>query len=415
MNNHHRRPLSLWLLFASLYTSQFIGVAFLLIALVAILREQGISLANLGLLYLLGLPWMFKFLWAPVIDRIRLPLRGHYRGWLLLTQALMVACLLVISQLSITADLDTIAIIGFAFVCCSATQDIATDALATTLFSHTERGKLNGIQSAGNLLGNLIGGGLILMLYPHIGWRGTFYLLATLTAVSWLQVWLLHEPQHAARKSGISAQTYLRLITFWRGRKRWLALLILYPAGNALSYSILTPMLIDGGWTLPAIGFAMNIFGAALGIAVSIGAGNTIQRFGRQRALIGFGVLQTIALLTILPAAAQPDSIRVYLALGAYFIAQPCATTILSTLMMDHAAHSTTPGSDFTLQFSVYMIVGFIAYNIALQLAAGIGYSGVIWLSTATACCATVLAAHYVRIHLKQRDNNHEIFNNESQ
>ncbi len=74
-----RKPLSTWLLLVSLYITQNLGLGFFWIALVAIMRQQGFPLERLGVIYLLGLFWVIKFLWAPLIDRI-----GFGRPWPLL-------------------------------------------------------------------------------------------------------------------------------------------------------------------------------------------------------------------------------------------------------------------------------------------------------------------------------------------
>ena len=110
-----RKPLSTWLLLASLYMTQYLGLGFFWIALVAIMRRQGMPLEQLGVIYLLGLFWVIKVLWAPLIDRYGFGRLGHYRGWMLLTQGGMVLCLVVIgmvmnilgSVLSVLASLFT--------------------------------------------------------------------------------------------------------------------------------------------------------------------------------------------------------------------------------------------------------------------------------------------------------------------
>ena len=121
-----RKPLSTWLLLASLYMTQNLGLGFFWIALVAIMRRQGMPLEQLGVIYLLGLFWVIKFLWAPLIDRYGFGRLGHYRGWLLLTQSGMVLCLVVIGCLDIATQLGAVfaGCAVLAFLCSS--QDIAT-------------------------------------------------------------------------------------------------------------------------------------------------------------------------------------------------------------------------------------------------------------------------------------------------
>lgn len=397
------RPLSHWLLIISLYTTQLLGTGFLMVAMTAILRERGTSLADLGWLYLLGLPWGLKFLWAPLIDRFVVPRLGHYRGWLLILQASMIITLLIIAPLSLNRDLTLIAALGTAFITLSATQDIATDALATTLFHHDERGLVNGMQMAGGQLGTLIGGGGVLMLYPLIGWQGSLYLLAALTAICWLQLLFFHEPAHCTIDNPQTIRyVFTRLFNFWRGRSLWLILSIVYPFGLCITYAILTPMLIDGGWTLPEIGFATNILGGVIGIATGLLGGWLIRHWGRKRCLIVFALLQIVGLTAMLPAAMTPSTANVYLALIAYYSFYPLISTVIYTLMMDKAAKGTTPGTDYTVQISTNFISVTIGAGMALPLAEVTGYHGVIFTAIIVAAVAATISYRYS--HDKQHE-----------
>src|SRR5687767_13890356 len=112
-------------LLAALYGSQFIPLAFFLFGLPAILRAEGVPLEQLGLLHLIALVWVVKFSWAPLVDRFGSRRLGHYRSWLLTTQALIIVGVLALSPLHVVDDLPAlfvaIGIIGLL----SATQDIA--------------------------------------------------------------------------------------------------------------------------------------------------------------------------------------------------------------------------------------------------------------------------------------------------
>jgi len=127
-----------WVLLFSLYITQFVAMGFFLIALVAIMREQGYSLESLSVIYLLGLFWVFKFLWAPAIDRWKLPGRGHFRSWLLLLQFLMVVVLLVIAQQPLDGSFTKLFLYCMLLAFLSATQDIAADGLSCSLLLPTE-------------------------------------------------------------------------------------------------------------------------------------------------------------------------------------------------------------------------------------------------------------------------------------
>lgn len=252
---------SQWALFISLYTTQYIGIGFMLVSLVGILRQRGTSLEDLSILYLVGLPWILKFAWAPLVDRFGFKKWGHYRSWLLILQLLMTLLLLLLSQLSLDDQLNQIAIIGMLFAVCSATQDIAVDALASREFDKPQRGLINGIQLAGGLFGNVIGGGLVLILYPHIGWQGAFFLMAVITSISWFQLLFFREQHLVPIEKALSVgQTFRHLVSFWRGKGLWFLLVFTSGLGIPMIYAILTPMMMDAGKSLSDVGLILNVF-----------------------------------------------------------------------------------------------------------------------------------------------------------
>ena len=77
-------PHSVWYLFSSLYITQYIGIGFISVALIAILRQQGYSLSQLAMVQLMALPAAVKFLWAPLVDSRGRTAHSHYKNWLML-------------------------------------------------------------------------------------------------------------------------------------------------------------------------------------------------------------------------------------------------------------------------------------------------------------------------------------------
>lgn len=156
-------------LLGSLYLSGFLGAGFFLTGLLAILRDGGASLAQLGVVQALGLLWAAKFLWAPLVDRYGDRRRGHYRSWILLVQPALVVTLMLAAVVVADPvdDYPRLVVIIAGVLLLSATQDIATDALATQVVRAADRGIANGIQTAGGLLGNLIGSGAVLIVYER--------------------------------------------------------------------------------------------------------------------------------------------------------------------------------------------------------------------------------------------------------
>lgn len=390
---NEQRPLRArdWLLLASLYTTQFLPVAFFFMALPAILREAGMSLDDLTALYALGFVWVFKVLWAPLVDGFGWGRLGHHRGWLLVMQAAMIAILLVIGQIDGINQFSTVLLLSFALTVFAATQDIATDAIACRLLGPRQRGIGNGIQVGGGLVGMILGGGATLFLYAQIGWSGIFYLLASALLVTFCQVVAFEEP--AAPDMPPARPGLLRIAGFWRQTgAAWAVLLALAPMGMGMMFGLMTPMMIDAGKTPEWIGLMQNTVAPLAAIAAVLATGAAISRFGAVRMLITAALVQALIILAFLAVATgvAQDPLPALLVVVAAIVYNP-TVTILTTMMMARVGIG-SEGTDFTAQYSLYSLVGFLAGAIALQLAGTLGYASVTVIAAALSACAAYLA-----------------------
>lgn len=368
----------IYLLLGSLYITQYLGIGFFFIALPAIMRQQGMPLEQISVIYILGLTWVLKFLWAPLVDRFSFGHHGHYRGWLLLMQSLMIVTLLVTGLFDIISSFWMVFALSTMVTLFAATQDIAADALSCRLLRPEDRGVGNGIQLAGGLLGNVIGGGLVLIAYASVGWMGAMAILAAGTAIPVLQLLRFREPPKVTERhmSHIERVGYRDLMSCFRrtGMGRWLIVLLIFPIGINMGYALITPLLVDAGWSLERIGFAVNIVGSLLGLVAALGAGWAVKRFGRKAALVSFALLQAVTLLVLLgPAYGNTSDLVVALAVGAIFFGYSPAFTVLSTVMMDKTRQNTA-GTDYTVQYSAMSLVSFAVGGLGLTLAGVLGY-----------------------------------------
>jgi len=390
-----------WALLGSLYITQYLALGFFFIALVAILRREGAPLENLSIIATLGLVWVVKALWAPLVDRVRFGRLGHYRGWLILMQSGIVVTVLAIGQFDVLTEFEIVFALSVLLSVLCATQDIAADGLACRLLSRDQRGTGNGLQIAGGLLGNMIGGGVVLMLYPTIGWSGAMVVLALGVAVPLVQLVWFREPVVADGRDqigGLWTQTR-RLVLVWRqpGGGAWLVLLVVYPLGIGLVYYLATPMLVDAGWSLERIGFVMNVVGSLIGVASALVAGILVRLLGRRRMLVAVAVAQGLVLMTfLLPATGYTGALAVTGPLCLLFLVYSPVATILCTLMMDRATpeHAAT---DFTAQYTVYTLMATVGGAGAFQLAALIGYPATVLLAVGVACVAAVASPFLYR------------------
>jgi MFS family permease len=357
------------LLLSSLYIAQGLPSGFFAHALPALLREHGVSLTMIGLAKLLALPWFFKFLWAPTVDRWGSTSTGHYRRWILSMQSIG---LLVLALLSIlhpehwfSTHLPWFLLAALLINTCLATQDIATDALAVKMLPVKQRGLGNGIQVAGYKLGMLAGGNGLLILMAGIGLQEGFRWLAAGLLLLMIPVLLFREPAREPAANTVSMITQKARNNLWQewrpllaapGMRLWLPVLLTYKLADSMASSMIRPLLVDSGFSLDQIG-QFGIAASIAGMAAAFAGGLCERWLGGWRALFWFGLLQAIGLVAwALVPLGWHDANTVFAIAIFEQVADAMSTVALFAGMMGfcRAGHE---GGDYTVQMSLFMIV----------------------------------------------------------
>lgn len=154
-------------------------------AMQAWLSMEGLDVATIGFLSLVGLPYTFKFLWAPLMDRFELPWLGRRRGWLVLTQLALAGVLLALAATSPSGATRAFALLAVVVAFVSASQDVVIDAYRTDLLAPAERGLGSSLNVLGYRLAMILSGGIALIWTdPNQGggwdWPGVYRLMAGL-------------------------------------------------------------------------------------------------------------------------------------------------------------------------------------------------------------------------------------------
>lgn len=376
-------------LLASLYVAQGLPYGFFTQALPVRMREQGVGLGAIGLTALLALPWAFKFLVAPWVDR-----HGSRRAWIVPLQAGSALTLLAVS---FVAPEDSWALVlGAVFVTnlLAATQDVATDGLAIDLLPTEERGLGNGVQVAGYRAGMVMGGGVLLGVLGSQGWGLAVRLLALALVVSTLPALVAREP---ARPTVRASPGLGDLLSSLRRPHLagWLALLSVYKLGDAFASSMVRPLLVDQGYDAAALGRILGGVGFGGGLAGALLGGWLITKLGRRRALIAFGVLTAASILGYAALAYAPERLTpgaLYTLVLFEHLASGMATAALFTCMMD-ACREDHAATDYTLQACVVVIATGFAAALSGFLAEGLGYVGLFVVSSVLTLVGTALVA----------------------
>lgn len=358
---------------AALYVTQFLGIGFITVGLAAILRDQGTSLETLAVLQVVGVIWPVKVLWAPLVDRY-----GRYRTWLIVLQSGMVLALLALLPFTRPAEsLGPVVLLCAVFVFLSATQDIAADAVAVRMLGDADRGTGNGVQVAASYVGNVLGGGLCVVVYDRFGWAPAVLLLAALTATGLWAVVRYREPVRTDRPARPDYRGLLSVLGR-PGCRQWTFVVVpLVYGGAGAVYALVSPALVDAGWSLARIGVVTGVVVSGPAIVAGLLAGRLVGRFGRTAVLVAGGVALVAASLLLLPLfGGNGSTALVVTVLSLFMAAYTAANVALYTVNMDYARPA-SGGTDFTLLSSIGLIVSFLAASIALVAAGAVGYPAV--------------------------------------
>jgi len=261
---------------------------------------ENIDLKTIGFFSLVGQAYVFKFLWSPVMDRYTPPMLGRRRGWLLITQILLLISIAAMGFLEPGSQLRWMAALAVIIAFCSASQDIVFDAWKTDVLSAEERGSGAAISVLGYRLAMLVSGGLALWLADRfLGWQAMYWLMAALMLPCIVATILAPEPGDAIPVPRSIEQAVVAPLRDFFGRNNaWLILLliVMYKLGDAFAMSLTTTFLIRGvGFDAGEVGVVNKTLGLFATILGALYGGVLMQRLSLFRALLIFGVLQGLS------------------------------------------------------------------------------------------------------------------------
>jgi PAT family beta-lactamase induction signal transducer AmpG len=290
------------------------------------LLDVGLSIAAVGLFASTSTPYTLKFLWAPVIDRVRLPWAtralGQRRAWMFATQAAVAGAILWLSATDPAADPWWTALAAVALAAASASQDVVIDAFRVEILDEDEQGAGAAVAVFGYRLGMLAAGAGALVLATAWGdWPLVYAGMAGLMAVGAAATALSAEPERpeaaevrAAGLTGVVEQARdavfgpIKDLTKRPGWGLFFAFIILYKLGDALAGTMLNPMLYDLGFTKLEIAGVAKTYGLGASIAGVFLGGWLVKNVGVMRALWIAGFMQMFSnLVFVFQARAGHD------------------------------------------------------------------------------------------------------------
>tara|TARA_R110001583_G_scaffold84965_1_gene222983 strand:- start:362 stop:1627 length:1266 start_codon:yes stop_codon:yes gene_type:complete len=267
------------------------------------LRDQGVSLAEIGLFSLIGIPYVWKFLWSPLMDRYSLGGLGRRRSWMLATQILLLISIAAFGMVNPVENIWSVAYLAAAVAFFSASQDIVLDAYRRELLPDNELGLGNSIHVQAYRFSGLVPGSLGFILADHISWQSVFMVVAAFMVLGIVLTLSIKEleTEHNAPKS-LRDAIVLPFKDFIQsnGLKSagfTLIFLVLYKLGDNMATALQTPFFIDLGFSKTEIGvIAKTSSMIAMTIGIVVG-GIVMIKLSINRALWLFGFVQIASIL----------------------------------------------------------------------------------------------------------------------
>jgi MFS transporter, PAT family, beta-lactamase induction signal transducer AmpG len=346
------------------------------------LHEKGVGLHEIGLLNLTGLPYTWKFAWAPLLDRYSLPFLGRRRGWALCMQIALFFCIAAFGLLQPERSMPSVVALACAVAFFSATQDVVLDAYRRELLPDRELGFGTSLHINAYRLAGLVPGSLALILADHLPWSWVYLIVAMFMAVGILTSLFAGEAAAVIHPPTTLTEAVVGPFRefFARGDRSHALLIVLfmllYKLGDAMASALLIPFYLEVGFTKTVIGTVAK--GAALPAFVigSLVGGLTIAKAGINRSLWIFGVLQVVSTLGfVVLARSGPD---VWL-LGCvvsfeYLSAGLGASAFLA--FMSRATNRRFTATQYALFSSLVALPRTLASASTGYLAEGLGYPG---------------------------------------
>ncbi|NRA69800.1 MAG: AmpG family muropeptide MFS transporter [Gammaproteobacteria bacterium] len=308
------------------------------------LRSEGVSLAEIGLFSLIGIPYVWKFIWSPLLDRFSLPILGRRRGWMLVTQIGLLVAIGAFGFINPVMSIWSVAYLAVAVAFFSASQDIVLDAYRRELLPDQELGLGNSLHVQAYRFAGLIPGSLAFILADHLPWQSVFMVVACFMLLGiglTLSISEARIENHAPKTLQEAVVLPFKEFIERRGFKaalQMLMFLFLYKLGDSMATALQTPFFIDLGFSNTEIGVIAKTSGLiATMVGLAIG-GLVMLKLSINRALWLFGFVQIISILGFAALAEiGHNNIALALAMGFEYLGVGLGTAAFTAFIAKNA------------------------------------------------------------------------------
>lgn len=264
------------------------------------MKAEGVDLGAIGLFALVGFPYTFKFVWAPLMDRFNLFKKwGRRRSWMLISQVLLIVSVLALGATKPQENLWLVAFFALLVSFFSASQDIVLDAWRRESLNDDELGFGSSVHVTGYLFAfRMISGALALILSDHMSWNAVYNIMAAVIGLGLIATLLADEPEVDAPPPRTLKDAVLDpFIDYFKrhGAILILVFILLYKVGDNMAAQMSMPFYLDLGFSRTEVGAISKVVGwVALAVGGLIGGAITL-RIKIVPSLIVFGILQAMS------------------------------------------------------------------------------------------------------------------------
>jgi len=380
------------------------GLPFLLVGytLSIWLREAQYDLSAIGLISYASLFYVFKFLWAPLLDRYAVPVLGRLgrrRGWLVLSQALLVAALVAMAgtgpQVSISLFVALVGLVALA----GATQDTVVDAYRIEIAPLEAQAALAATYTLGYRLALIASGAGALYLADLAGWRVAYTLMAALMLLPLGAALMAREPETNAGVRPSLGEAFVGPFREFFGRNgislalALLAFVGLFKMPDQMLGVVAGPFYVDSGFDKSQIATVSKLIGVWVGIAGTFLGGVAVAGFGLRGPLVVAAIAVAVSNLLFVLMAQHPGELWVFvLTICGDNLAQGFAGTVLVAFMSSLADRNYT-ATQYALLSSLANLPGKLVGGASGWMAEAWGYAGFFMVSTVSVVPTLLLLA----------------------
>jgi PAT family beta-lactamase induction signal transducer AmpG len=357
------------------------------------MTNAGVNLKTIGLFSLVTLPYSFKFVWAPLLDRFSFPLFGRRRGWMALTQVGLLLSVWIMADINPKNAPLAIAALAVVVAFLSASQDVVADAYRTDVLPPAERASGTSTWILGYRIAMLVSGAGALVLSDHMPWSRVYGVMALLMIVGIVATWRAPEPEVVRPPRTVADAVVKPFVDFFsrKGAAAALAFVMLYRIGDTIAGGMVLPFLIKLGFSNSQIGFWNKGVGFAATISGVMLGGGMVAKYGVRRCLLTFGAILMVANTGYLALALHGKSVALLAtAIGIDNVCGGMVDAAFAAFIMS-LCNKSFSATQFALLSSASTIIGRIIGAGSGWLAATVGWPAFFGITIVAAVPALLL------------------------